>query len=477
MANPPPKRSIYLLSPKTYGAETIAVAFAKTSRSPLSFKDIAEELTEAQASQFHEKWVVGYGHASVAEHAVLHLAFENVSRLAVECLQSNRLASYTEKSTRYQQWDLNGYCCPPELDGNPLLSVYQDTCRKLFLSYTEWIEEAVSHLKQMDPVDTDEPMKVRERRLRSRAVDAARFLLPAASLANVGMTVNARALAHALRKMLSHPLAEVREIGEEALDVARLEAPTLVRHVEPVTFLTGSRTFQIESAEGFPPAAPAPVGVTLQAFQPDAEEELLAAMLFREGIVAWDVARRHAAGLSPEERGRMLHGWLGTRGRYDALPREVEQVIYSFEVVLDQGAYYELKRHRMMTQLPQPLTASLGYEVPQLLKSIGACGRYRAVMDQTADAYQQLAGWNADVAGYVVPNGFRRRMLLTANLRQLCHFCELRATSNAHFSMREIAHRIAGHIQEVHPHLGALLRMPEDESAESIARHHFVRGL
>ena len=42
-----------------------------------------------------------------------------------------------------------------------------------------------------------------------------RFLLPAASLANLGMTINARTLEHALRKMLSHPLEEVRQMGAE----------------------------------------------------------------------------------------------------------------------------------------------------------------------------------------------------------------------------------------------------------------------
>jgi thymidylate synthase ThyX len=97
-----PERQVYLLDPMDLPPETIAVAFARTSRSPESFRQIAAELTEEKSTEFHEKWVVGYGHASVAEHAVLHIAVENLSRLAVECLESNRLASYTEKSTRYQ---------------------------------------------------------------------------------------------------------------------------------------------------------------------------------------------------------------------------------------------------------------------------------------------------------------------------------------------------------------------------------------
>ncbi len=82
-----PDRQIYLLSPKEHSPETIAVAFAKTSRSPELFREIAAGLTDEKSAQFHEKWVVGYGHASVAEHAVLHIALENVSRLAIESIE------------------------------------------------------------------------------------------------------------------------------------------------------------------------------------------------------------------------------------------------------------------------------------------------------------------------------------------------------------------------------------------------------
>jgi thymidylate synthase ThyX len=134
------ERQIYLLSPRELSPETIAVAFAKTSRSPESFREIAGGLNEEKSAQFHEKWVVGYGHASVAEHAVLHLAFENISRLAIECLESNRLASYTEKSTRYQKWSVEDFYVPGELDGHPLRSEYVETCRLLFQTYADALE-------------------------------------------------------------------------------------------------------------------------------------------------------------------------------------------------------------------------------------------------------------------------------------------------------------------------------------------------
>ena len=115
------------------------MAFAKTSRSPQSFREIAAELTEEKSAEFHEKWVVGYGHASVAEHAVLHVAVENISRLAVETLESNRLASYTEKSTRYQKWGPDDFFTPPELTGSsPCCRCYQQTVRDLFSAYLTW---------------------------------------------------------------------------------------------------------------------------------------------------------------------------------------------------------------------------------------------------------------------------------------------------------------------------------------------------
>ena len=68
-------------------------------------------------------------------------------------------------------------------------------------------------------------------------MDSCRFLLPAASLANLGMTANARVLEHAISKMLSHPLAEVRQIGEEVKQVAQAEVPTLVKYAGKIPYL------------------------------------------------------------------------------------------------------------------------------------------------------------------------------------------------------------------------------------------------
>jgi thymidylate synthase ThyX len=238
----PRERQVYLLDPQKLTQEAIAVTFAKTSRSPLTFKEIAHELTEEKTSQFHERWVVGYGHSSVAEHAVLHIAVENISRLAAECLESNRLASYTEKSSRYQKWGVDDFVIPPELDGHPMRNGYIEVCQQLFDVYRKALTAVPPVLRRNHPQEKDEPGKEYEARIHNLSIDTARFLLPAASMTNVGVSINARALEYALRKMLSSPIEEIRQVGREIKDQAVQVAPTLVKYAESMPYLVETCT-------------------------------------------------------------------------------------------------------------------------------------------------------------------------------------------------------------------------------------------
>jgi len=149
---PARSRRIYPLSPSDLTEEQIAVTFAMTSRRPEPFDEIAQQVSAERAADFNERWVVGYGHASVAEHAILHLAVENISRLACDTLEDNRLASYTEKSSRYQVIDPESFCVPQELDASPALrSRYVAVCRTLFVAYARLIQGVTDHLAARQP--------------------------------------------------------------------------------------------------------------------------------------------------------------------------------------------------------------------------------------------------------------------------------------------------------------------------------------
>jgi len=475
---PAPKREIYLLSSKDLSPETIAVAFAKTSRFPDSFRDIAAELTDKKSAQFHEKWVVGYGHASVAEHAVLHLAIENASRIAMEAIESNRLASYTEKSTRYQKWDEDSFHTPRELDGHPLREEFLATCRMLFATYMNSLEPVKAQIAAQVPRRDNEKDDAYDRRIRSRYVDVCRFILPAASLANVGMTANGRVIENAIRKWLSSPLAEVREIGETVKQVAQGELPTLVKYAEAVEYLVktgeGLANYKPQAMNDKPSSVVRGLSsewCSLVDYDQDGENKVLAAALYRFGNMSFSDAIEKASDES--EREQLAEALLGKLGRYDVPLRELEHCTYTFDLVMDQGAYAEFKRHRMMTQTPQLQTAALGYATPRTITEAGFGSQYEAAMDAARSTWEKLNEFNPQVAQYVVPNGFNRRVLATFNLREAYAFCQLRAASNAHFSIRLVAQRIYEEIKSVHPLLAKYMNLP-DEPWGKIEKEYFA---
>jgi thymidylate synthase ThyX len=469
-----PEREIYLLSPRALSPETIAVAFAKTSRSPDSFRAIAAELSDEKSAQFHEKWVVGYGHASVAEHAVLHIAFENVSRLAIESIEGNRLASYTEKSTRYQKWGSDDFTIPPELEGHLLCDEYVATIRSLFGTYMDSLEPVRTLILERFPRRADEKEEAWDRRIRSKYVDVCRFVLPAASLANVGMTANARVLENTIRKMLSHELTEVRQIGERVKEVALSETPTLVKYADAVPYLVETcREIADLSRPDLDLEEDDREWCTLVDYDSDGEERVLAAGLYRFGEMAYEDALAYVGTLQEEKKTQLAEAFLGRLGKYDVPLRELEYSTYTFDLIMDQGAYAEFKRHRMMTQTPQKLTTRLGYATPRLMTEAGFEGAYQAAMDAAAALYEKLYEENPGVAQYVVPNGFNRRVLAQFNLREAYAFCQLRSAANAHFSIRRVAQRVYEELARVHPLLTKYMRL-HDETWQSVEEGYFT---
>lgn len=465
-------RQIYVLNPGEFSPETIAVAFAKTSRSPESFMEIARDLTDARSAEFNEKWVVGYGHSSVAEHAVLHIAIENVSRLAVEMIESSRLASFTEKSTRYQKWSSDACYIPDEIKQAGLENDYRTVCGGLFDAYRRSLPLCRDVIAGQCIRNPEENEPAYERRLKSVYVDSCRYLLPSAALANVGMTANARVLEHLISKLLSHPLAEVRQIGEEIKAVALQEVPTLVKYANRKPYLVA-----VESGMSSKPQKNSGEKVDwceLVDYDRDGENRFLAAILYRDGIEPYTVCLENVRKLSQEERLALAGRYLNPLDRFDYPLRETEHTSFTFDLLMDQGAYYEVKRHRMMTQTPQALTCDLGYAIPKLMQDAGFEAEYRHAMELAHEGYNRIAQSNPFLAGYLVPNGYNRRVLITLNYREAFSFVQLRSAPGAHYAVRRIAQRMAEQIKAVHPILGSFLRYNPEETCQGIENEFFV---
>ena len=428
-------RRIYPLSPRDLTEEQIAVTFAMTSRRPEPFHEIARQVSAERAADFNERWVVGYGHASVAEHAILHLAVENISRLACDTLEDNRLASYTEKSSRYQVIDPESFHVPSELDTQPALQAeYVSACRQLFVAYAQLIDGVMSHLRSRYVQRGGESDSAYTLRLRRQTTDACRAILPASTLTNVGVTANARTLEHAISKLMSSPLAEERSIGAELREQGRSITPTLVKYADHNPYLAETAA---RSQPDPPQLEPEPFwSVRLLEFDADAPRKLCAALLFRRGG-SYSHALAAAKSMSVTDCLATINEAVRNIGPHDAPPREFEMVDYTFEFVFDYGALREFRRHRMQTYIVQPLTVLNGHATPPLIEESGMAGVFERAIAEADELYRTLAEANPALAQYAVTHAHRQRILSRMNLRECYHLFKLRSSRQAHPSIRQ----------------------------------------
>ena len=457
-------RRVYPLDARGLSEEQIAVAFAMTSRRPEPFDEIAEQVSQEKAADFHERWVLGYGHASVAEHAVVHLAVENVSRLSCDTLEDNRLASYTEKSSRYQVMPADYYYVPPELEQRPSLKQeYVAACDALFQCYVRLIDGCMAQLRQTHEQGPGERDGISNLRLRRIATDDCRAVLPAATLTNVGVTANARSLEHAISKLLSSGLQEENELGLEVREQARNITPTLIKYAERNEYLARAATRRQELAERLGEGAGDAGGgakgdarggapeARLVHWDPDAEEKLVAALLYGGVRQPYDEIRRTAQGLSAEERQDIIEKSLSGLGPHDPPPRELEVVDYTFEYLMDYGAYREFKRHRMQSYFPQLATVAHGYRVPPVVQEAGMAGVFDEAIGLAEEVFWKVSEFSSLVAQYLVTHAHNRRVLSKLNLRECYHLFKLRTSPMAHASIREPVEEAMRLAEQVHP--------------------------
>ena len=441
-------RRVYPLDAHDLTEEQIAVAFAMTSRRPEPFDEIAQQVSQEKAADFHERWVLGYGHASVAEHAVVHLAVENVSRLACDTLEDNRLASYTEKSSRYQVMDRDHYHVPSELEKHAdLRQGYIEACEALFAEYGTLIEGCMTHLREVHPQRQRERDGAYTLRLRRIATDHCRAILPAATLTNVGVTANARTLEHAISKLLSGRLEEEVELGNEVREQARRITPTLIKYANHNEYLASAPKRREELAyrsgvEGVgsyddSPRGCAPPQVRLLHWDPQAEEKLLAALLYGGDHLPYEEVWRKVQDLGPDARQKAIDECLVGLGPHDPPPRELELVDYTFEYMMDYGAYREFKRHRMQSYLPQLLSVAHGYQAPPVVADAGMAGEFDEAISKAEEVFWKVHEVSPVAAQYLVTHAHNRRVLSRLNLRECYHLFKLRTSEMAHFSIRE----------------------------------------
>jgi thymidylate synthase ThyX len=470
------KQKIYLI--KNLPEETIAVCFARCSRCSSDFASIAAELDEDRSRRFHERWVVGYGHSSVAEHAVAHVAFENVSRLVTENIQSNRLASYTEVSTRYQIIGQGRYFIPQKIrEDKFLFKVYKVAIENLFKVYDLALEPVRKEIVKIYPREENESERQYEGRIRSKYIDVARMVLPMCILTNLGMTANARSLEHAITKLLSSPYEEAQLVGQELKKTVLKSCPTLVKYAQKSDYM--SFVNQLDSRREADRILGKKRGsrraVEVVWHDPVGKDRFIAAMLYRSGRGNLKSLFRAVKKWSTSKKKQFLGQILGRIGKHEKVPRELEHVYLTFDCLIDQGGYYDLKRNRMMTQTVQGLTIDYGYVIPLLWVRAGLKREYIQAFEELESAYRQVVPKYPLEAAYLVTKAHKRRFLMTMNLRELFYFVPLRGGIRGHPSYRRIAMKCFEEARKIYPDLLKYVRVKNYQGSVEIEKEFFFR--
>jgi thymidylate synthase ThyX len=491
--------------------EVLAYAMAKYSRSALSMRESLSEISAQRAEQFLNTFYFQYGHRSIADLAHIAFAVERLSLLAAIVLVDEQRWDGQERSTRYQNFIKSGWFFPDFGQDSNSAKLYSDTINNLFATYQR--TTAAVHEALRGRISRPETLKPEayERTLKARAFDVARYLLPLATNTALGQIINARTLETQVSRLLSHPAAEVRDLGlklreaatgpawnvnaqsaaafVEKLDPALAEeaaglftrevrtAPTLVKYAEANQYLIQTRTelkgAAAELLDGILPAA-SPL-VDLVERTETLEVELAATLIYSASKHPYRQVRDVVAGLPEARVSEIIELGLRHRGRHDEALRAFHAgAALRFDILMDIGGFRDMHRHRRVTQIKQGFTSLHGCEVPEsgdlepgvnLLAEAGVLAEFKAALDGSHAASGRIAAGDAPEAAqsalYLLPLATRVRCLFKMDFAEAQYISELRSAPAGHFSYRRVAWEMFLALQRQHPTLAKHVRVTD----------------
>ncbi len=430
----------------------------------------------ARAEQLYDRVFFEYGDDSVAQLGGVHLACEQASNVLTKVLEWGRLMSYMEKSTRYVAYDSrlpNGryrYFRSPDILESPLGARYVGDMDRLFDAYAELLPVMQAWFAGRHPKGSGDSDFAWRQSVRAKAFDALRGILPAAATSNLGIYASGQAYESLLVRMRAHPLPEARAYADLILTELRKVIPSWVKRVD-VDDRGGAHSLYLErngrvmqeaardlfGEEAHGSSSPVQGGdpeVTLVDWDPEAEEKIIAAMLYPYTHLPEHVIQQRVSALSGEERLDIVRKYTGDRTNRRQRPgRALERGDYRFDVVSDYGAFRDLQRHRILTVEWQELTPAHGFTMPESVAEADGTPAYEAAMTRSAELYGALSErFGPPQAAYAVALAFRIRYVMQFNAREAMHLIELRTGPQGHPEYRKVCqqmHRLiaeqAGH--------------------------------
>lgn len=469
---------------------TIAAAMARLSRRGDDMRvTLLDEFIDKQNmdSDLIQRVVTAYGDDSVQQLVGVHVVIENASNMLTKQIEWGRLAAYLEQSTRYiyyDQKDAKGryrYYIPNTIHGK-LKKQYIATMDTLFDNYSTVVRGLTDYLHATDTTPKKERDGAWKAAIRAQACDAARALLPVATMSTVGVFASGQALESLIMRLMADESHEARACGQQLLAEARKVMPAFLERADNperggamIAYRANTRknvhrlvsklipdTYSNEQA-----------AVTLTAYSPKNELDVIPHMVYDHVALSESEVTDAVTGLAYKDKIALFSAYIGERlNRRHRPGRALERVMYSWDIVCDYGIFRDLQRHRIVNDLTwQQLTPRYGYDIPELVEKAHMTDMFINSFDASLELYSALQQAGKDIeAQYGVLFGHKMRWKITMNAREAMHFIELRSSPQGHPGYRKIAKQMYDTIAGVHPMISEAIQFVNQSEDPALTR-------
>lgn len=423
----------------------IVASAGNLSRADGTVTQVFESHNDYESNLKLARAVVGYGHKSISEHDYLVFALEDVTPIIEQIIIGYRLTSFTIKSRRNVDFRSVGFYVPnfKDKDGNILKNN-----RKLKKEYKAYMQSLFDKYGEL--VDEEIP------------VEDCRYILPYCYHSNIIMGCDANELLNMTSDMLYGKISqidEVRELGEKLAEMIKSKVPYLSRALEnektkdyyedKLEFLDEMVSkVQLEKAELLDK-------VYMTDYTKNADFKILVSALMARYQYSYEDAcelLHQLSDINPSIKRDIMQGIIGKKEQ-----RELEQVLYSFQIPISLAVLTHITRHRMHSlMVPEFTRFDLdSYITPD------------TVAKNHSSEYDEIYANNKLMRDYFAEQGVREEDLIyfllsgnacnittTMNGRTLEWISRMRCCNKAQWEIRNIANEMVSLAKDVSPLIG-----------------------
>jgi len=392
--------------------------------------------------------IVGYGHKSIAEHDYLVFALEDVTPIVEQTIIEYRLTSFTIKSRRNVDFRNVGFYVPQFKDEKNNILQNNDELKDLYIRYMKSLFNKYGEL-----VDEGIP------------VEDCRYILPYCYHSNIIMGCDANELLNMTSDMLygkiSH-IAEINELGQRLAAIIREYVPYLARALAKEK---DKKCYQdnLDFVDNLVKKADLPKTqlldrVYMSDYTFDADWKVLVESLMGRYQVSYEDAEELLYQMSDYDQAikrHMMQGILHNKNQ-----RELESVIYSFQIPISLAVLTHLTRHRMHSLLvPEFTRIDLdNYITPETVSKNHEM-EYNEIFANNKimrDYFKEQGVRDEDLV-YFLLSGNACNVTTTMNGRTLEWISRMRSCNKAQWEIRNIAKQMIECVRDVSPLVGECL--------------------